>query len=231
MIQDSLKNGLHLVSDLRTCSIVFFGFPSLQADSSLNQVQKVFAFVQERISESIGGFLQMRFDEKGFVLICAFGLPGRSFGSLPSRALSMALKTVQGLHDLGHTAAVGVTTGYVLCTSVGSPQRAEYSIFGEMINLAARLMCLAKKSNIPIICDEKTYHVSRDSLSIEFQRLLPHAIKGFDGRFRLFSPSPPGHPGWLIPEHNPSVQRKPSQDEILAAQMLDAGLTKFIGTC
>lgn len=40
---------------------------------------------------------------------------------------------------------MGVTTGDLLCAIVGSAQRAEYTVFGDPINLSARLMVRAKK--------------------------------------------------------------------------------------
>lgn len=46
----------------------------------------------------------------------------------------------------GHRVSIGVTTGHLLCTCVGARKlRSEYTVFGDAINLSARLMCKAKK--------------------------------------------------------------------------------------
>lgn len=92
-----------------------------------------------------GSFLQFRCDEKGFLSICAFGLPGRTHEDNPKRAISAAVKLVQDMHHKGERAVVGVTTGDLLCAIVGSVLRAEYTVFGDPINLSARLMVKAKK--------------------------------------------------------------------------------------
>ena len=47
-------------------------------------------------------------------------------------------RVLQMEQEAGERAAVGVTTGRLLCACVGSRNRAEYTLFGDAINLAAR---------------------------------------------------------------------------------------------
>jgi len=51
---------------------------------------------------------------------------------------------------------VGITTGQLLCACVGSRVRSEYTVYGDAINLSARLMMKAKEGNGHVLCDYTT---------------------------------------------------------------------------
>lgn len=163
---------------------------------------------------------QARCDEKGFLAVAAFGLPGRTHEDGPARALSAALAIVQGLqvhcalhhmrifHSTWHLVAsmsntassrqpcpsdwvpacsaamyqaagergcIGVTTGQVLCACVGSRLRAEYTVFGDAINLAARLMGCAAAGEDAVLCDFRTRELAKDAAT--FTPLPPMVLK------------------------------------------------------
>ena len=73
------------------------------------------------------------------------------------------------MHDairaLGWRVSIGVTTGTAFCGEIGSDARREYTVMGDTVNLAARLM---QASGGGILCDEAT--ASRASPAT---RLLP----------------------------------------------------------
>ncbi len=56
----------------------------------------------------------------------------------PADAIAVVMNLSDNAQEAGERAAVGVTTGQLLCACVGSRSRAEYTIFGDAINLAAR---------------------------------------------------------------------------------------------
>lgn len=86
--------------------------------------------------------------------IAAFGLPGSIHEDNAHRAIASALEVVEILGGLVSQACknesrgqkeqqpclVGVTSGQLFCACVGSDVRAEYTVFGDAVNLAARLM-------------------------------------------------------------------------------------------
>ncbi|KAI8108935.1 hypothetical protein M9435_005352 [Picochlorum sp. BPE23] len=173
----------------RICSILFFGFPSLNLFTTLDSVQNVFTIVQKHLARNGSAVLQMRNDEKGFALIGGFGLPGHSKHARDSPAEVAVLSAFEILEDLekeGFRAKVGITTGYVLCTSIGSDLRCEYSVFGDTVNLAARLMVFAIKSHYSIFCDEETQSMC-SSGEFNFQALHSIPIKGFLEYKNVFS--------------------------------------------
>ena len=123
-----------------------------------------------------GTLVQFRCDEKGFLAICAFGLPGVSHPNNQERGILSALQVKLNIEGMGHKFACGVTTGDLLCACVGSSVRREYTMFGDAINLSARLMCKAKSGLGIVLTDRTTYE--RAGTKAVFQPLPPLDLKG-----------------------------------------------------
>lgn len=75
----------------------------------------------------------------------------------------------------------------ILCSQVGSKERHEYTIMGDAVNLSARLMGEATKSDgeTPILADIATYRqsevniVPKDAtIAVEYKALPPVRLKG-----------------------------------------------------
>ena len=75
------------------------------------------------------------------------------------------------MRERGGQACVGVTTGQLLCACVGSRVRAEYTVYGDAINLSARLMVKAKSGLGEVLCDNTTHGLAQEAAS--FERLQP----------------------------------------------------------
>ena len=59
------------------------------AASEVTEVQAAVDLVQKQMRVHDGSFLQFRCDEKGFLSICAFGLPGKTHEDSPARAIQV----------------------------------------------------------------------------------------------------------------------------------------------
>ena len=88
--------------------------PLGDAGGGIASVQACIMAVQKCMAQHGGSFLQLRCDEKGFLSICAFGLPGRTHEDDPARGVHAALDLVEALRFLK-----GV--GHVTATSMRSP--------------------------------------------------------------------------------------------------------------
>lgn len=69
--------------------------------SGLEGVQAAVVTVQKTISHYNGSLVQFRCDEKGFLSICAFGLPGKSHEDGPPRAVQAALTIASAMQKIG----------------------------------------------------------------------------------------------------------------------------------
>lgn len=95
------------------------------------------------------------------------------------RALQAALSIVEGMKAVGGQGCIGVTTGQLLCACVGSRIRAEYTVFGDSINLSARLMCKATAGMGDILCDYSTQHMA--TAAAAYTRLEPLVVRPHQG--------------------------------------------------
>jgi len=100
----------------------------------------------------------------GSHLFITFGAP-KSHSDDPERAVLAGLEMQEVLEDVnrevetlvGRTCglrfpllrqAIGITTGFVFAGSIGSAERREYTVMGDVVNLASRLMAAAAEGEI-----------------------------------------------------------------------------------
>jgi hypothetical protein len=144
--------------------------------------------VQEAVYAYEGSINKFLMDDKGSTLIACFGLPPVSHEDDPIRAVLSAIRVCEKLFDLGLTVSVGITTGEVFCGVVGSKTRREYTVLGDSVNLAARLMQRACVEGGGIICDLTTRTACIESLA--FQNMADIHVKGKTGPIKVFHPYP-----------------------------------------
>ncbi|KAM8805413.1 adenylate cyclase type 10-like [Eudromia elegans] len=115
--------------------------------------------------------------DKGCTLLCVFGLPGAKVPCESAHALESALGISRACVSRStriEAVSVGVTTGTVFCGVVGHRVRHEYTVIGQKVNLAARLM-----DSYPgvVSCDTATSAASRLPRTC-FKELPEVAMKG-----------------------------------------------------
>jgi class 3 adenylate cyclase len=189
-VAQRLKKGetgqtVKFLAELRTVSVLFV---SLQIafhgdDNDVPKVQDAVVAMQRTIFRYAGTLRQFIVDDKGSVLIAAWGLPPLAHEDDPRRAVLAALEISETLFKLGIMTSVGVTTGQTFCGDVGSAERREYAVVGDVVNLSARLMA---HSNVGVLCDADTYKASVDS--IEYVELAPIRVKGKKAPIPVYKP-------------------------------------------
>jgi class 3 adenylate cyclase/tetratricopeptide (TPR) repeat protein len=183
------------LAEIRTVSVLFvnlglkFEVPnanvySPQISQQLDRLQNAVVAMQECVVSCKGTIRQFIIDDKGSVLIAAFGLPPLSHEDDAIRAIRAAtLISARLKKELSIDASIGITTGKAFCGAVGSEERREYAMVGDIVNLSARLM--AKASGI-ILCDRATYQSA--SSRFRFKSLPPITVKGKTKPIDIFSP-------------------------------------------
>ncbi|MEE8390473.1 MAG: adenylate/guanylate cyclase domain-containing protein, partial [Anaerolineae bacterium] len=172
---------------LRPMSVLFIGIAGIdytQADA----IERLHAFLraaQEIVRRYEGSVNKLAVDDKGTISIILFGAPPRAHENDPERALRCALD-LQALAETQELElAIGVTTGRVFAGPVGSETRREYTVMGDTVNLAARLMGVAGPGQVR--CDYETYRSTRGKLAFD---LLPSVrVKGKAGLIRIYRPT------------------------------------------
>jgi class 3 adenylate cyclase len=173
-------------AELRRVSVLFLELHGLAEPSSpalLAQMQAVTRALQTAVYAFGGSINQLLADDKGTVLLAAWGLPTSAHEDNAVRAVRAALQAQTALKGLGLSASVGITTGHVFCGDRGGVSRREYALAGRVVNLAARLMQQARGE---LLCDETTTHEAGPR--IEFEPLPPLTARGMNNPVPVWRP-------------------------------------------
>jgi adenylate cyclase len=147
-------------SDRRDVTVLFVDLQGYTRYSERHSPEEVVAMLNRffRVVVAVvnreGGWVN-KFE--GDAAMCIFGAPGDQ----PDHA-ARALRAAAALpRELALTAdvlpaGVGVATGEVLAGFVGTAERYEYTVIGDVVNLAARLCELAKEQRSGVLADART---------------------------------------------------------------------------
>ncbi len=94
---------------------------------------------------------------EGDAAMCLFGAP-QDEPDHAARALRAAASIPHELDQSGGLlrAGIGVATGEVIAGFVGTPERFEYTVIGDVVNLASRLCDVAKEQRTPALASAAT---------------------------------------------------------------------------
>ncbi len=172
------------LGELRRVSVLFINLPDMQIDTSTEVAQTVMDALQRCLYRYEGSINKLSVDDKGVSLLAALGLPPLAHNDDPVRATLAALDMQKVLSDLNWQCAIGISSGRVFCGTIGDENRREYTLMGDNVNLAARLMQASKGKGI--LCDEPTYLAA--SSEIEFVSHPALQLKGKAERIANFQP-------------------------------------------
>ncbi|ETO17719.1 hypothetical protein RFI_19597 [Reticulomyxa filosa] len=147
--------------ELREVTVLFISLPfdakrlvhldegTSSSGNALTTVQKNIKVLQDVIYKYQGSLNKFLVDDKGSTVMAVFGLPPVAHSNDPSRGVLAALELQKRLTRMTKfsTAALGLASGVVFTGLIGGTigSRREYTILGNQVNLAARLMGLDQK--------------------------------------------------------------------------------------
>jgi class 3 adenylate cyclase/tetratricopeptide (TPR) repeat protein len=181
-VRDRLDAGVDWLNELRRVTALFVHL-ELRDDETLARLQAAFVRFRDIVERGGGTVDKLTIDEKGLVAVAAFGLPPHAHGDDAARAVEAAVAVKAELAALASAPRVGLATGRVFCGAVGSATRREYTVIGDTVNLAARLMLRGDG----ICCDEATALAARDAWV--FRGPEPMVVKGKAEPVRTYAPA------------------------------------------
>lgn len=130
--------------DLRLGVVLFLRFSGIDYDNDDAAGEKLDAYVrwvQQTLAQYESFIVQVTIGDKGSYLCAAFGAP-LAHDDDPQRALEAAVELHEPPLHLSYIGDVqiGICRGYVRAGTYGGPTRHTYGLFGDDVNLAARLM-------------------------------------------------------------------------------------------
>eukprot|EP00002_Diphylleia_rotans_P011912 TRINITY_DN2342_c0_g1_i1.p1 TRINITY_DN2342_c0_g1~~TRINITY_DN2342_c0_g1_i1.p1 ORF type:complete len:1544 (+),score=309.01 TRINITY_DN2342_c0_g1_i1:168-4799(+) len=146
---------LQMLNEIRSLSVMFVTLPGLdfRGRNSAIVAHKFLLASQKCLRKLDGSIRQYIVDDKGCVLIACFGLPSQTHEDDAFRCVSAAQSIQKESSSLGMASSFGITTGSIFCGVVGNSTRWDYSLVGDIVNLASRLSTATVDK---IVCDEET---------------------------------------------------------------------------
>jgi adenylate cyclase len=177
-----------LFSDIRSFTAMTAGVPSQQVLTWLNR----YLTAMDEVIKKNRGFLN-KFIGDGIMVV--FGAP-LSEGPREDacRAVRCALEMLASVDKWNATKpsgepslkiGIGIHTGQVTAGNVGSPNRLEYSVIGDTVNLASRLEALTKEFKSSIVLSPATWEHIRGQFSTV--SLGDAQVRGFTDSIQLYS--------------------------------------------
>ena len=172
------------LGEIRRCAVVFLGVDGVDyaAADALDRAQTIISAAQTSCASLGGRLRQFLVDEKGTTAVFAFGLPGAAHEDDPWRALEAATRARRNIRRAGLNSRAGVVTGETFCGCVGARSRCEYALYGDAVNVAARLA--AHESNEGTLVCETTARACAGRAAFDEGEGL--RLKGKRGRTRVF---------------------------------------------
>lgn len=159
IIYERMESGREqFINEHRKVTVLFVGFSGFDYEDDPNVVSKLQDYLVQviRIVHRYDGYLnKVDMGDKGSKYIVLFGAP-LAHENDEDRALLCALDLSR---ISGVQARIGINTGFVFSGQVGSPVRQEYTVMGDTVNLAARLMQAALPGQIMV--SEMTRRVTK----------------------------------------------------------------------
>ena len=170
-----------------------------QTQDGLEHIQNIISKVQRCIYRTQGSLNKFLMDDKGSVLVIAWGLPPLSNHDDSLRAVLTGINLIQELQNYKSEkwgicgAKIGISTGYCfsgVCGNIGN--RREYSVLGEIANLSARYMqrsmkiCEQNKTNFQLLLCEHTKNLIQSQISCRL--VYTGECKGFSVKFNFYEP-------------------------------------------
>ncbi|MCB0208858.1 MAG: tetratricopeptide repeat protein [Anaerolineae bacterium] len=130
------------IAELRRMTIVFVGIGGVNYDEpeAHARLQQFLRASQKLLYRFEGSLNKVSVDDKGTVLLVLFGAPPFLHEDDPTRAMAFALELQSVATQQKLRVAIGITEGTLFAGPVGSPDRREYTVLGDEVNLAARFM-------------------------------------------------------------------------------------------
>ena len=173
------------IAEYRNLTMLFVNLGKNPSGSSseIASLHQTVGCVQEVLERFEGTLYQLLMDDKGLTAVCSFGLPPLAHENDARRAIEATIELRQRLNFRNVSTSVGIATGTVFCGIYGSETRRQYTVLGNTVNLAARLMQAANGS---LWCDEATCRAA-SAPSLQFERMGEVALKGRSSPVAVFA--------------------------------------------
>jgi adenylate cyclase len=161
------------INEHRNVTVLFVSFEGFEYDNDphvAQDLQHYFSHVLEVVQHYDGDLNKIDMGDKGSKYVVLFGAPV-SHEDDPVRAMLCALELL-AIPD--SRVKIGIASGLIYCGVVGASFRREYTVMGDIANLAARLMQAAHSGQILVHGPARRFAAGR----FVWRDLAPIMVKG-----------------------------------------------------
>lgn len=175
------------IAEMREVTSVFISFGDFEFEKNPSEsveLLNIFYTHVQKISQQYGGLLvQTDFADKGNVFLILFGAPV-AIEQKEIMAVRFALKVLQSKDELSFLSKlkIGISTGKNYCGGVGASSRMGYTVLGESVNFAARLMVYTENKTACI--DSFTYAKVKNKF--ETKEIANIELKGIQSKKTVY---------------------------------------------
>ncbi|MBL7175192.1 MAG: FHA domain-containing protein [Desulfobacteraceae bacterium] len=157
------------------------GFTTLSEQMPPREINMILNYYFSRMTDIVFEYDGTLDKYMGDSLMAVFGAPMEKEGDA-ERAILAALNMRRELAvmmeklraERRFNIRIGINTGRVLAGNIGSPQRMDYTVIGDPVNIASRLESLAQPNQILI--GEETYRLVKGKFNVK--RFGPQKVRG-----------------------------------------------------
>ncbi len=172
------------LGELRTTTVCFMHIALDRSEPVHLAVNDIILRFHNNISLFDGEILHVAVNDGALEVLAVFGLPSAAHGDDPKRAVMYAMRVHSEIGASGESISAGIATGTVFCGPVGAQHRCDYTVLGQAVNRAARLLSVAAGR---VLVDERT--AASAERSITFAGPWPLHIAGIRGVVNGFVPT------------------------------------------
>ncbi len=172
------------LAEFRRVTSVFVNLFGIGSDVSgdVDELHDVVRAIQVIVQRFKGSIHKVMDGDKGVVVLATFGLPPHAHEDDAARGVLTAIEIEDTVAGLGLRSGIGISTGRVFAGPIGGDLRRDYTVIGDAVNVAARLMQAAPDD---ILCDEAT---ARSFTTIGYEAIGPMSVKGKAEPVGVFRP-------------------------------------------
>ncbi|MBM7774724.1 class 3 adenylate cyclase/tetratricopeptide (TPR) repeat protein [Actinokineospora baliensis] len=149
------------LAELRTVTALFMHVPGFDAVADTRRAHEVVRISQHHLGRRDIDLLDVSVDDHGTCLVAVAGLPPFAHGEDAARAIDAARALTGAITPVAARPSIGIATGRAFCGPVGGDHRATYTVIGDVMNTAARLMQHGATGDGSLLCDAETERVAR----------------------------------------------------------------------
>jgi class 3 adenylate cyclase len=183
VIRPQVREATILTSDIENFTGICEGRHPEQVIAMLNEY---FSVIAEPIREYDGVITQFW----GDAILATFNLPVEESNHainavLAAQDMQILLERRRFEDDIALHTRIGINTGTVVGGTVGDGDRVGYTLYGESVNLAARLQELNKQFNTRVLVSARTVELTKGRF--EFNKIGEVSVRGLEATITVYS--------------------------------------------